>query len=119
MLDDDMAAIHTDLAGMGMADAVSYDPVSGATVAIIATLNEQAEQYLIDEGGEKRRRTCTLDVRRSQVALPVKGDRVTVLSGAFAGTWTVVDTGTADSGGWLLTVRLDDRVKAGTGRRLP
>jgi hypothetical protein len=114
MIDDDLAAIHADALALGMADSVTYNGT-----AITATFGETPEPFIHDEGSEKRRRTCSLDVRRSAVASPAKGDLVVAASGAYAGTWTVVDLGSGDDGGWVLTVRLDDRVKSGTGRRLP
>lgn len=119
MLDDDLAAIHADALTLGMADSVTYTTTAGASSSITVTFSEQPEMFAHDEGAEKRRRTCTVDIRRSAIASPAKGDTITAASGAYAGTWTVVDLGSADDGEWVLTVRLDDRTKAGTGRRLP
>jgi hypothetical protein len=114
MLSDDLAAIHADALALGMADSVTYNGT-----AITATIAESPEPYLGDEGGEVRRRTASLSCLRSDVAAPVKGDRVVVASGAYAGTWTVTDAGSADDGGWVLNIRVDDRAKMGGGRRLP
>lgn len=114
ILDDDLAAIHSDALALGMATSVTYNGT-----AITATFSESAEPFLHDEGSEKRRRTCILDVSRSAVSAPAKGDIVVSASGAYAGTWTVVDLGSSDDAGHVLTIRLDDRVKSGTGRRLP
>lgn len=119
MLDDDLAAIHADALALGMADSVTYTTAAGVASSITGTFSEVPEPFIHDEGSEKRRRTCTFDCRRSAIASPGKGDTVTAASGAYAGTWDVVDLGSGDDGGWLLTVRLDDRIKAGTGRRLP
>ena len=119
MLDDDLAAIHSDALALGMANSVTYLTTAAVSSTITGTFSESPEPFLHDEGGEKRRRMATFDCRRSQVALPTKGDRVTSATGAYAGTWTVVDCGTADDGGWLLTIRLDDRIKMGTARSMP
>ena len=114
MLDDDMAAIHADALALGMAESVTYEGT-----AIVGTFAESLEPYLGDEGGEKRRRTCTFSCRVASVTQPVKGDTIVVASGVYAGSWTVIDAGQPDSGGWNMTVRLDDRTKMGGGRRLP
>lgn len=114
LLDDDLAAIHSDALSLGMANSITYNGVP-----ITATFSESAEPFFHDEGAEKRRRTCVLDVRRASVASPAKGDTVVSTAGAYAGTWTVVDLGSSDDAGHVLTVRLDDRIKAGTGRRMP
>lgn len=114
MLDDDIAAIDADALSMGMADSVTYNGT-----AMTATFAENLEPYLGDEGGEVKRRTCTVSLRRSLVAAPAKGDQIVVASGAYAGTWTVIDGGSGDDGGWIVTARLDDRTKMGGGRRLP
>ncbi len=120
MLDKDMARIHTDLQRQGLADAVTYTvAATSAASSITVTFNELPEPFLHDEGSEKRRRTCTIDLRRSVIPSPAKGDTITAASGAFAGTWPVVEISSADDGDWILTVRLDDRIKAGTGRRMP
>lgn len=119
MLDKDMARIHTDLQRQGLADAVTYTVAkTSAASSITVTFNETPEPFLQDEGSEKRRRTCTIDLRRSVIASPAKGDTVTAASGAFTGAWSVVEISSADDGDWILTVRLDDRIKAGTGRRM-
>lgn len=118
MLDDDMAAMHSDALAVGMADSVSYLPVGGVAIAIVGTFSEVPEPFLQDGGAEVRRRVCQLDVRRSQIAAPARGDVATVASGAYAGAWTVMDIGSGDEGGWILTVQLDDRVRMGTGRRI-
>jgi len=114
MLDDDLAAIHADALALGMATSCAYEGV-----AITGTFSEIPQPFIHDEGSEKRRRECTLDVRVASVAAPAKGDAVVVASGVYAGTWHVVEISSADDGGWLLSVRLDDRIKAGTGRRMP
>jgi hypothetical protein len=119
MLDDDLASIHADALALGMADTLTYTTVAGVATAITGTMYEMPEPFINAEGAEVRRRTCQLDCRRSVIATPGKGDTVTAASGAYAGTWTVVDLGAGDDGGWVLTVRLDDRTKMGTGRRLP
>lgn len=119
MLDKDLARMHTDLVRLGLADTATYTVgATAATTSITCTFNETPEPFLQDEGSEKRRRTCTVDIRRGVIALPVKGDSIAVASGAYAGTWTLSENGTPDDGGWILTVRLDDRTKAGTGRRM-
>lgn len=119
MLDDDLAAIHADALALGMADSVTYTPVTGTAVAITGTFMELAEVFIHAEGSEVRRRECTFDCRRSLIATPAKGDTIIVATGVYAGTWTVISLGTGDSGGWVLTVRIDDRITSGTGRRLP
>lgn len=119
MLDDDLAAIHADALALGMADSVTYTTAAGVASSITGTFAELPEPFLHDEGAEKRRRTCSFECRRSVVATPAKGDTVTAASGAYAGTWTVIELGSSDDGGHLLTVRLDDRITMGTGRRLP
>lgn len=118
-LEDDLAAIHADAIGLGMGDSATYTTVSGAAVALSCTFNEMPQPFIGAEGGEVRRRECSVDILRSDVALPAKGDHLTVAAGAFAGTWTVVEISSADSAGWLVNVRLDDRVAMGHGRRLP
>ena len=119
MLDNDLAAIHADALSIGMADAVTYTTTGGTASSITGTFMEMPEPFINAEGGEVRRRTCQFDCRRSQIATPAKGDTVTSAAGAYAGVWTVIDLGSADDGGWVLTVRLDDRTTMGTGRRLP
>ena len=120
MLDKDLARIHTDLYRQGLADSVTYTiAATSAASTITGTFAELPEPFLHDEGSEKRRRTCSFECRRSVVATPAKGDTVAAAIGAYAGTWTVIELGSSDDGGHLLTVRLDDRIKAGTGRRLP
>lgn len=119
MLDDDMAAIHADALSLGMADSVTYTTTAAVATVITGTFMEMPEPFIHAEGAEVRRRTCQFDCRRSLIADPQKGDTITAASGAYAGVWTVVDCGSADEGGWVLTVRLDDRVKMGTGRRVP
>ena len=114
MLDDDMAAIHADAMALGMATSCTYEGT-----AITATFQEIAQPFINSEGGETRRRECVLDVRVADVSAPAKGDAVVVASGVYAGTWHVVEISTADDGGWLLNVRMDDRIKVGQGRRLP
>jgi hypothetical protein len=119
MLDDDLAQIHADALALGMANSVTYLTVAGASSTITGTFNEIVQPFIHAEGSEVHRRECAFDCRVSEVAAPGKGDRITAASGAYAGTWVVIDTGTGDAGGWVLNVRLDDRTKAGTGRRLP
>ena len=119
MLDDDLAQIHADALALGMADSVTYTTTASVATTITGTFMELAEPFIHAEGAEVHRRTCQFDCRRSEIAAPTKGDTVTAASGAYAGTWTVVDTGTGDAGGWVLTIRLDDRGKMGTGRRMP
>lgn len=119
MLDDDLAAIHSDALALGMADSVVYTPVTGSPVTITGTFFELAQPFIHAEASEVHRRVCQFDCRRSVVATPTKGDTVTAAAGSYAGVWTVVDTGSGDDGGWVLTVRLDERTKAGTGRKLP
>ena len=121
MLDDDLAAIHADALALGMADSVTYTHASGSPIphTITGTFMELAQPFIHAEGSEVHRRICQFDCRRSVIATPAKGDTILAASGAYAGTWTVTDTGTGDDGGWLLTVRIDERTKAGTGRKLP
>lgn len=119
MLDDDLAAIHSDALALGMADTVTYTTVAGVASSIVGTFSEMPEPFIHSDGAEVHRRVCQLEVRLADVALPEKGATVLAATGAYAGTWTVVDTGTGDSAGWVMTVRLDDRTKMGTGRRLP
>jgi hypothetical protein len=119
MLDNDLSSIHTDALALGMADTVTYTTVAGVAASIVGTFSEMPEPFIHAEGAEVHRRVCQFDCRLSDVALPGKGDTVTVASGAYAGTWTVIDTGSGDSAGWVMSVRLDDRTKMGTARRLP
>jgi hypothetical protein len=119
MLDDDLAAIHADALALGMADTVTYTTVAGVASSITGTFSEMPEPFIHADGAEVHRRVCQFDCRLSDVALPGKGDTILVASGAYAGTWTVIDTGAGDSAGWVMSVRLDDRTKMGTGRRLP
>ncbi len=119
MLDDDLAAIHSDALALGMADAVTYTTFAGVSASIVGTFSEMPEPFIHADGAEVHRRVCQFDCRLSDVALPAKGDTILAASGAYAGTWTVVDTGSGDSAGWVMSVRLDDRTKMGTGRRLP
>jgi hypothetical protein len=119
MLDDDLAAIHADALALGMADTVTYTTLAGAASSIVGTFSEMPEPFIHAEGAEVHRRVCQFEFRLANVAIPMKGDTVLSASGAYAGTWTVVDTGAGDSAGWVVTVRLDDRTKMGTGRRLP
>jgi hypothetical protein len=119
MLDDDLSAIHTDALALGMADTVTYTTVAGVAASIVGTFSEMPEPFISAEGAETHRRTCQFECRLANVALPSKGDTVLSASGAYAGTWTVIDTGAGDSAGWVMSVRLDERTKMGTGRRLP
>jgi hypothetical protein len=113
MMDDDLAAIHADALGIGLASSCTY-----AGTAITATVQEIAQPYLHDEGGEVRRREAIMDVSYSDVASPAKDAAVVFASGVYAGTWHVVDIQAGDDAGWLLTIRFDDRTKMGTGRRI-
>jgi hypothetical protein len=119
MLDDDLSAIHADALSLGMADAVTYTTTAAVVTTGTGTFMEMPEPFIHAEGAEVRRRTCQFECGIALIASPSKGDTVTAASCVYAGTWTVVDCGSADSAGWVLTVRLDDRVKMGTGRRMP
>jgi hypothetical protein len=120
MLDDDLAMIHADALALGMADTVIYITAAGVSIPdVTGTFAELPEPFLHEDAAEVRRRTCTFECRRSIIAAPAKGDTITAAAGAYAGTWSVVDLGSSDDGGHVLTVRLDNRISMGTGRRLP
>lgn len=119
MLDDDLAAIHADALALGMATSVTYTTIAAVSSTITGTFFEIAQPWIHAEGAEVHRRSCNFDCRVSDIAAPTKGDTVTAATGAYAGTWTVIDTGTADDGGWVLAVQLDDRTKMGKSRKLP
>lgn len=119
MLDDDLAAVHADALTLGMADTVTYTPLVGTASTIVGTFSETPEPFIHDNGAETQRRSCMFSCTRSDVPNPTKGDTVTAASGAYAGTWTVTDAGTGDDGGWVIPLRLDERTKMGTGRRMP
>jgi hypothetical protein len=111
----DVLTLLLDLRSMGLACDATY----GAGI-IVAAIEDNGRPPQYDDGGEITRRTATATVARSQVPSPVKGESLTVIGTAWAGTWRIVEVGSTDDGSWSLTLQADalTAVRAPGARRL-
>ncbi len=95
------------------ADAATFI-VKGVTdsFAINVVIGDPAPTYLQIDGGQEQRRPAAIYARRSSLRTgiagitgtardPIKGDRLNIAAGAYAGTW-IVNTAQPDDGDAML-----------------
>jgi hypothetical protein len=112
----DLAALLADAVDLGLADAATYTPVSGASVAVVAALAELADDLAQRPAGHDRVRLADALIDRAALGAitPAHGDTLAVASGAQAGTWIVLGIERRDAVALVLRVRRSDRVDAAT-----